>query len=269
MNRSDRNIPKQRRRLSRDETEYLVDRFREERRPTSRDRAKFAEQLSLHPKTIQIWFQNRRAKMRKDESIARDLRIGREDDGGREDVKKSNGPQCGTSSVGSNSGSTENHYCGSGAETFVGFVGSPSSEDFECDPGWGNLAEDKRWSVEETRQEVITIIEDRSFTFCDGIYSPSPLEELSADSHLELGIGNFSAGLDVSTDFGNPATPPCLEYERAEIGTGKIGLGHLTPACLADINNHIPRHQMGLTLVPKDMLSIYVRDAASSWDLCS
>ncbi|KAG0094020.1 hypothetical protein BGZ93_009411 [Podila epicladia] len=269
LSKIDRNVPKQRRRLSRDEAEYLLDRFREQERPTAKDRSKFAEKLSLHPKTIQIWFQNRRAKMRKDESIARDLRIDREDDDGHEgDFKDSNEYLCGTSPVGSNSGMTENHPCGSGAETFVGFVGSPPSEDFECDPDWGKFAEDKGGSEEETNQGIITI-ENNPSTFCDGTFSSSPLEELTAGSHLGLERSSFcNEGLDVLTDLAGVAAPLSLEY-GVEIVSGKIGSSQPTPACLANINNHIPRHQMGLTLVPEVLLSIYVRDAASSWDLCS
>lgn len=270
LSRNGRNVPKQRRRLSRDETEYLLDRFQELERPTAKERVKFAEKLSLHPKTIQIWFQNRRAKLRKDESIAREMRFDREDDDDCEgNDKDSNGYQRGTSLLGSNSGSTENHHRGSGAETFIGFVGSPSSEDLEYDPDWGELAEGTGRSVDKTSYGVITT-EDSLSTSCDGIYSPRLLEKLSAGLHIGLGIDSFcSDGLADLTDLTGWRTLPSLENEGTDIAASKNGSTRSTPARTANANNHIPRHQMALTLVPNDLLSIYIRDAASSWDLCS
>lgn len=205
--------------------------------------------------------------MRKDESIARDLRIGREDDDRDRTAKDSNGHLSGTSLVSSSSASVGSRHCGSGAETFLGFVGSPSSEDFECDPAWENLAEGKGRSVDGTKYDK----GNGHSTFYDGIYGPSLLEGLSADSHLGLGIDSLcSDGLDVLTHLTASPTPPCsLEYEGTEAGTSKIGSSQPKSSRFAVVNHSIPHHQMGLTLVPEDMLSIYVREAASSWDLCS
>lgn len=206
--------------------------------------------------------------MRKDDSIARDLRIGTEEEDRDRIVKDSNGHQNGTSLVSSSCTSVESHHYGSGAETFLGFVGSPTSEDFECDPDWGNLAEGKGRSVND---DTIYDNEDGHSTFYDDIYGPSLLEEFSVDSHLGLGIDSLRGdGLDILTHLTAPSTPPCsLEYEGTEAGTSKSGSSHSMLSRFAVVNHSIPRHQISLTLVPEDMLSIYVREAASSWDLCS
>ncbi|KAG0048125.1 hypothetical protein BGZ83_006894 [Gryganskiella cystojenkinii] len=65
-------IPR-RRRLTVDETEYLLEQFQKVDKPNAKDRLKFAKDLNLSPRTIQIWFQNRRAKLKKDQRLARDL----------------------------------------------------------------------------------------------------------------------------------------------------------------------------------------------------
>ncbi|ORZ27485.1 homeobox domain-containing protein, partial [Lobosporangium transversale] len=53
-----------RRRLTIDETEYLLDQFYLNEKPTTKDRQKIADHLKLDQRTIQVWFQNRRAKLK-------------------------------------------------------------------------------------------------------------------------------------------------------------------------------------------------------------
>ncbi|KAK3813886.1 MAG: Homeodomain-like protein, partial [Linnemannia gamsii] len=54
-----------RRRLSPDETEYLLRQYHSNEKPTTKERLVFAVHLNLHPRTVQVWFQNRRAKLRR------------------------------------------------------------------------------------------------------------------------------------------------------------------------------------------------------------
>ncbi|KAG0370345.1 hypothetical protein BC939DRAFT_501293 [Gamsiella multidivaricata] len=60
-----------RRRLSIDETEYLMHQFYKNEKPSTKERLAFAQYLSLDPRTVQVWFQNRRAKLKRDELLAR------------------------------------------------------------------------------------------------------------------------------------------------------------------------------------------------------
>lgn len=60
-----------RRRLSPDETEYLLQQYHSNKKPTAKDRSVFAAHLNLHPRTIQVWFQNRRAKLRRENDLLR------------------------------------------------------------------------------------------------------------------------------------------------------------------------------------------------------
>ncbi len=57
---------KRRRRLSNEETRYLQEAFNQNQRPNSENRAIIANKLGLSNRAIQIWFQNRRAKLKKD-----------------------------------------------------------------------------------------------------------------------------------------------------------------------------------------------------------
>ncbi|KAF9139058.1 hypothetical protein BGX30_008420 [Mortierella sp. GBA39] len=57
----------QRRRLSTEESEYLMVQFNLNGRPTAQERDSFARHLKLNRRTIQVWFQNRRAKLKRDE----------------------------------------------------------------------------------------------------------------------------------------------------------------------------------------------------------
>jgi hypothetical protein len=54
-----------------DETEYLLAQFCKNEKPNTKERQVFAEHLNLHPRTIQVWFQNRRAKLKRDDSLAK------------------------------------------------------------------------------------------------------------------------------------------------------------------------------------------------------
>ncbi|KAF9357863.1 hypothetical protein BGX34_009189 [Mortierella sp. NVP85] len=56
-----------------DETEYLLAQFCKNEKPNTKERQVFAEHLNLHPRTIQVWFQNRRAKLKRDDSLAKAL----------------------------------------------------------------------------------------------------------------------------------------------------------------------------------------------------
>lgn len=47
--------------------------FCKNEKPNTKERLVFAEHLGLHPRTIQVWFQNRRAKLKRDDSLARAL----------------------------------------------------------------------------------------------------------------------------------------------------------------------------------------------------
>ncbi|GJJ67814.1 hypothetical protein EMPS_00160 [Entomortierella parvispora] len=62
-----------RRRLTPDETEYLLRKFHQMEKPSAKDRLRFADELKLTPRTIQIWFQNRRAKLKKETRLVREL----------------------------------------------------------------------------------------------------------------------------------------------------------------------------------------------------
>lgn len=62
-----------RRRLTPDETEYLLRQYQFYEKPTTKDRSAFAAHLNLHPRTIQVWFQNRRAKLRREKSLIESL----------------------------------------------------------------------------------------------------------------------------------------------------------------------------------------------------
>ncbi|KAL1920445.1 uncharacterized protein VTP21DRAFT_822 [Calcarisporiella thermophila] len=56
---------KRRRRLTQDETQLLNDIFDTTPKPNSALRKRLADQLGMTPRAVQIWFQNRRAKMKK------------------------------------------------------------------------------------------------------------------------------------------------------------------------------------------------------------
>lgn len=61
---------KRRRRLSAEETSFLISQFRLNEKPTAQERQLFAKHLNLDRRTIQVWFQNRRAKLKREESSA-------------------------------------------------------------------------------------------------------------------------------------------------------------------------------------------------------
>ncbi|KAF9569938.1 hypothetical protein EC968_002416 [Mortierella alpina] len=62
-----------RRRLKMEETEYLLDQFERNEKPTSKERAAIAARLHLDSRTVQVWFQNRRAKLKRDDCLANHL----------------------------------------------------------------------------------------------------------------------------------------------------------------------------------------------------
>jgi hypothetical protein len=65
------NVIKKRRRLTSSEAHYLNEQFTRSPRPGQAAREAIAAKLGMCPKVIQIWFQNRRAKQRRDDAAAR------------------------------------------------------------------------------------------------------------------------------------------------------------------------------------------------------
>jgi hypothetical protein len=60
---------KGRRRLTQDETALLAQYFRQNPRPTVHERLRLSQVLNLSERTVQIWFQNKRAKVRKETAV--------------------------------------------------------------------------------------------------------------------------------------------------------------------------------------------------------
>ncbi|KAI1315783.1 hypothetical protein EDD11_000337 [Mortierella claussenii] len=79
---------KRRRRLTIEESEFLLHQFAINERPTAQERELFAKHLRLDRRTIQVWFQNRRAKIKRDEKGEQDGVEGEEE--GEEDVEQQN-----------------------------------------------------------------------------------------------------------------------------------------------------------------------------------
>jgi len=61
---------KRRRRLSPDETRILAEIFEQTQKPNAALRSRLAQQLDMSSRAVQIWFQNRRAKLKRDASEA-------------------------------------------------------------------------------------------------------------------------------------------------------------------------------------------------------
>lgn len=59
---------KRRHRLSTEETSFLLKQFHLDEKPTAQERQVFAKHLNLDRRTIQVWFQNRRAKLKRERS---------------------------------------------------------------------------------------------------------------------------------------------------------------------------------------------------------
>ncbi|KAF9968139.1 hypothetical protein BGZ70_006409 [Mortierella alpina] len=57
--------PKRRRRLTAHEANFLHTQFKLNERPTAQEREMIAKHLELDRRTIQVWFQNRRAKVKR------------------------------------------------------------------------------------------------------------------------------------------------------------------------------------------------------------
>ncbi|KAF9426369.1 hypothetical protein BGZ94_006612 [Podila epigama] len=193
--------PKQRRRLSRDETEYLLDRFHEEERPTAKARQLFAKDLNLDARTIQVWFQNRRAKMRKDASVIQNLRsvdeceqdesvesdeVGADDTENNANIVRSLDDD-GEATRGHRSRSKQGdieHPFGEGTETFLGFVGSPSSIDFGCDD------HDVSWLSKmsnTTQQDVVACAKRSSSVDLNSASTSQAGREDEDGSHVDFG----------------------------------------------------------------------------------
>ncbi|ORX60995.1 homeobox-domain-containing protein [Piromyces finnis] len=66
---------KRRRRLSPDETRILAEIFEQTQKPNAALRSRLAQQLDMSSRAVQIWFQNRRAKLKRDASEAQNSYI--------------------------------------------------------------------------------------------------------------------------------------------------------------------------------------------------
>jgi LIM homeobox transcription factor 1 len=58
-----------RKRFTAEQTEFLQTIFQRNPMPDSQTRRWMAEQLNVSPKTVQIWFQNKRAKQKKENAV--------------------------------------------------------------------------------------------------------------------------------------------------------------------------------------------------------
>ncbi|KAF9951975.1 hypothetical protein BGZ65_005617, partial [Modicella reniformis] len=218
-----------RRRLTMDETEYLLAQFYKNEKPKTKERLVFAKELNLHPRTIQVWFQNRRAKLKRDDSLARALypqlseEGDNEDDGEGEEIRRDESMQKGYGEPLENLGDNDadedaeiyrrkhqneerkgRHVCG--------------DDDFEATAA---KDEDSNGGVKgssHTRQSLATIVKEK-------LKRRDDVSHRGAGTETFIGCERSDAGLDWLLDSELERVPMSERFDLTTCASGNNGSG--------------------------------------------